>query len=255
MLSSRKQILICAALFAEVYNSPQTTAIKAVMHTIPGSLHLHSSSQHLPLHSTMCSPCIIGNHCILRSVQGKQGDAEEQGQPVSRVHVDYTVKSGPERLQAVLPDEADKLMKTPFAVIQVFIYLFTSHTDTCGSCLLFLFTNEFCCLTCVIASQPVGAICKIWLSNLGTQLRILSYCLSVQVWRPLQGPVDDSPLGLIDASSVAKEDLMPYALYFPGRVGYNYVAKYNPGHRQAFDLCNAHCTCVPSPLQDLVQSI
>ena len=41
------------------------------------------------------------------------------GQPVSRVHVDYTVKSGPERLQAVLPGEADKLMKTPFAVIQV----------------------------------------------------------------------------------------------------------------------------------------
>ncbi len=35
------------------------------------------------------------------------------------MHVDYTVKSGPERLQAVLPDEAERLMKTPFAVIQV----------------------------------------------------------------------------------------------------------------------------------------
>lgn len=54
-----------------------------------------------------------------RSAEGEQKDPDAPGQPVSRVHVDYTVKSGPERLQAVLPDEADKLMKTPFAVIQV----------------------------------------------------------------------------------------------------------------------------------------
>ena len=57
--------------------------------------------------------------------------------------------------------------------------------------------------------------------------------LSVQVWRPLRGPVNDSPLGMIDAASVAKEDLLPYTLYFPGRTGYNYAAKYNPEHRSA----------------------
>lgn len=54
---------------------------------------------------------------------------------------------------------------------------------------------------------------------------------SIQVWRPLKGPVDDSPLGMIDASTVAKEDLMPYALHFPERTGYNYAVKHNPDHK------------------------
>lgn len=56
------------------------------------------------------------SHC--RSPDSDQ-NIDGKGEPVSRVHVDYTVKSGPERLQAVLPDEAERLMKTPFAVIQV----------------------------------------------------------------------------------------------------------------------------------------
>ena len=47
---------------------------------------------------------------------------ELPGLPVSKVHVDYTVKSGVERLHRVLPEEAEKLQKTPFAVIQVHLY-------------------------------------------------------------------------------------------------------------------------------------
>ena len=39
-------------------------------------------------------------------------------QPVSRVHVDFTVQSGPVRLKSVLPEEAERLLKTPFAVVQ-----------------------------------------------------------------------------------------------------------------------------------------
>ena len=36
------------------------------------------------------------------------------------VHVDYTTKSGAERLDALLPkEEAERLKKTPFAAIQV----------------------------------------------------------------------------------------------------------------------------------------
>ena len=63
--------------------------------------------------------CLCISCTLCRSAQGEQKDPDARGQPVSRVHVDYTVKSGPERLQAVLPDEAEELMKTPFAVIQV----------------------------------------------------------------------------------------------------------------------------------------
>ena len=35
------------------------------------------------------------------------------------VHVNYTTTSGPQRLDALLPEEADKLKETPFAVVQV----------------------------------------------------------------------------------------------------------------------------------------
>ena len=54
----------------------------------------------------------------------------------------------------------------------------------------------------------------------------------LQVWRPLRGPVYDSPLGMLDAATVGKEDLLEYSLIFPGRKGYNYAAQYNPNHRQ-----------------------
>ena len=65
-------------------------------------------------------------------------------------------------------------------------------------------------------------------------LTVIAGCL--QVWRPLGGPVQDSPLGMIDASTVAKEDLVEYALHFPCRSGYNYgvklnEVKHNPKHK------------------------
>jgi hypothetical protein len=44
----------------------------------------------------------------------------KRGKPVPIVHVDYTTKSGFERLDALVPkDEAERLKKTPFAAIQV----------------------------------------------------------------------------------------------------------------------------------------
>lgn len=55
-------------------------------------------------------------------------------------------------------------------------------------------------------------------------------CL-VQVWRPLKGPVKSSPLGVIDVSTVDKEDLISYPLHFKDRVGYNYGVKHNPRHK------------------------
>ncbi|KAK9806032.1 hypothetical protein WJX73_007367 [Symbiochloris irregularis] len=97
----------------------------------------------------------------LRSQEDLSSELAARNQPVSRVHVDYTLKSGVERLHMLLPDEADKLQRTPFAVIQV--------------------------------------------------------------WRPLKGPVDDSPLGMLDVESLAESDYMSYTLHFPGRTGYNYA--------------------------------
>ena len=56
-----------------------------------------------------------------------------------------------------------------------------------------------------------------------------AHCL--QLWRPLVWPVQDSPLGLIDASTVAKEDLVEYAIHFPDRTGCNYGVQNNPEHK------------------------
>ena len=74
-----------------------------------------------------CTHCDIIGWCSskVQDQQAKQ-NVEARGALVSRVHVDYTTKSGPIRLQAALPDEAERLMKTPFAVIQVKSGLVTS---------------------------------------------------------------------------------------------------------------------------------
>ena len=48
-----------------------------------------------------------------------QEQDQELRKPVPLVHVDYTTTSGPQRLDALLPEEADKLKETPFAVVQV----------------------------------------------------------------------------------------------------------------------------------------
>ncbi|KAK9813676.1 hypothetical protein WJX73_002659 [Symbiochloris irregularis] len=92
-----------------------------------------------------------------------------RGQPVPRLHVDYTLRTGHTRLKELLPDEADQLTKTPFAVIQV--------------------------------------------------------------WRPLKGTVDDSPLAMVDARSVHPDDFLSNRLEFPERTGYTYAMKHNPAHQ------------------------
>ena len=42
-----------------------------------------------------------------------------RGKPVPQAHVDYTLTSGPGRLKELLPEEAETLQMTPYAVIQV----------------------------------------------------------------------------------------------------------------------------------------
>ena len=50
--------------------------------------------------------------------------------PVVRAHVDYTEASDANRLKEVLPEEAERLRKTPYTVIQVgiFTYILWGHS-------------------------------------------------------------------------------------------------------------------------------
>lgn len=53
----------------------------------------------------------------------------------------------------------------------------------------------------------------------------------VNVWRSIEGAVRTAPLGVIDAGSVRRSDLVPTDLVYPGRVGEIYEVAGNPAHR------------------------
>jgi len=53
----------------------------------------------------------------------------------------------------------------------------------------------------------------------------------VNVWRPTRGPVQRSPLGAIDASSLAPGDLIATDQIYPDRVGEIHHVAWNPAHR------------------------
>ncbi len=55
--------------------------------------------------------------------------------------------------------------------------------------------------------------------------------LEINVWRPIRGPLQDSPLAVCDSSTLAPEDLMPSDLIYPDRVTETYSISYNPAHR------------------------
>ena len=92
--------------------------------------------------------------------------------PASRVHVDYTVKSGPQRTKDVLgEDEAARLEAAGARIVQV------------------------------------------------------------NVWRPIRGPVERSPLALADASSIGDGELVATDQIFPDRVGEIYNVTHGAGQR------------------------
>ncbi len=89
--------------------------------------------------------------------------------PATRLHVDYTEKSGPQRVKDILgEDEAARLAAAGARIIQI------------------------------------------------------------NVWRPISGPVERSPLALADASSVEPEDLIATDQIFPDRVGEIYNVAHDP---------------------------
>ena len=53
----------------------------------------------------------------------------------------------------------------------------------------------------------------------------------INLWRPIRGPVLESPLTLCDAQSLAEEDLIASDLRYPDRVGETYSITYNPNQR------------------------
>ena len=58
-----------------------------------------------------------------------------------------------------------------------------------------------------------------------------SRIIQINVWRPIRGPVERSPLALADASSVQQEDLIATDQIFPDWVGEIYNVAHAPSER------------------------
>jgi len=53
----------------------------------------------------------------------------------------------------------------------------------------------------------------------------------INLWRPIRGPLEDAPLALADARSVAAQDLVATDLVYEDRTGEIYNVRHNPAHR------------------------
>ncbi|HEY7084961.1 MAG TPA: CmcJ/NvfI family oxidoreductase [Hyphomicrobiaceae bacterium] len=112
----------------------------------------------------------IFDHTVRRRVPGSDDRrANAPRQPVPRVHVDHTVRSGPQRVRDLLTEEADQLLRGRVQIINL--------------------------------------------------------------WRPIRGPLRDTPLAVCDARTVKPEHLVATDLVYPNRVGEIYSVTFDPGHR------------------------
>jgi hypothetical protein len=55
--------------------------------------------------------------------------------------------------------------------------------------------------------------------------------LEVNVWRPIRGPIESTPLAVCDASSIDAKDFVPSDLIYRDKIGETYRFTYNPNHR------------------------
>jgi hypothetical protein len=53
----------------------------------------------------------------------------------------------------------------------------------------------------------------------------------VNVWRPIRGPLEDAPLALCDAKTIAEEEFIPSDLIYRDKIGETYAFAYSPAHR------------------------
>jgi hypothetical protein len=55
--------------------------------------------------------------------------------------------------------------------------------------------------------------------------------MEINVWRPITGPLEDAPLAVCDARTIAPADLIASDLIYRDKVGETYAVAQNPAHR------------------------
>ncbi|MDB5653622.1 MAG: hypothetical protein JWQ94_1235 [Tardiphaga sp.] len=111
----------------------------------------------------------IFDHTVRKRVEGVADRDGGPRQPVARVHVDHTDRSGPQRVRDLIPEEAEQLLKGRVQIINL--------------------------------------------------------------WRPIRGPLQDSPLAVCDARTVRPDELIGSDLVYPHRVGETYSVAFSPEHQ------------------------
>jgi len=53
----------------------------------------------------------------------------------------------------------------------------------------------------------------------------------INVWRPIQGPIESTPLAVCDAQSIEPKDFVPADFIYRDKIGEVYRFTYNPNHR------------------------
>jgi hypothetical protein len=74
---------------------------------------------------------------------------------------------------------------------------------------------------------------RLVLEQAGQADAVRRYCI-VNVWRPIRGPVLDTPLALCDAQTVAVADLVDAQIRYPARDGQIYLLTHSPEHRWSY---------------------
>jgi hypothetical protein len=114
----------------------------------------------------------VFDHTRRSDAEGGAANPDGARGPASRVHVDYTVKSGPVRAaDAMGKDEVERVLGSGGRIVQV------------------------------------------------------------NVWRPITGPVERTPLALAAADSIAADQLIAVDQIFPDRTGEIYQLAHGPGQR------------------------
>jgi hypothetical protein len=62
-------------------------------------------------------------------------------------------------------------------------------------------------------------------------LRLKNRFAEINVWRPIRGPIESTPLALCDAGSIEAKDFVPSDLHYRDKLGETYRFTYNPNHR------------------------
>jgi hypothetical protein len=79
----------------------------------------YPEAEQLLKQATGADKVFIFDHTLRRRIPGQQDYRDGPRQPATRVHVDHTAKSGPQRVRDLLPDEAEELLKGRVQVINL----------------------------------------------------------------------------------------------------------------------------------------